>query len=970
MNEAASARDGGWSINGPADDRAVDDHWLSLLSLANGAIGVRGGAASTRGGHATLLADGWQRTPLTYHERFPGFADGTDTRLVGPGVTGIALALDGDAVDFSQAELIGGEATLDLRTATLHHRGHWRLADGRELTIATSRFVPLEPAALCVQRIAITPHNFAAAVTAECRVAMEPATGSDGSDPRISARAAFMPGERAAGDDALTAHFIAPGEAVVAIAAVQRLESQGTVTDHSRVAAHCEAGETLTIDRFVALGLAADADSLRGAVIDAGAAGFERLHTGHARAMAAFWHRAQIAIPDDPVLERALRFNLLQTFLSASRNARTGTAAKGLSGEGYEGHSFWDSEVFVLPALAVIQPELARIGIAYRIARLDKAIANARIIGHPRGALFPWRTIGGQECSAHYPTGAAQYHVNAAIAYALETYLAATGDRTILAEGGAQLLVETARLWLDIGHFSDRRGGAFLIHGVTGPDEYTALVDNDFYTNAMARRHLLFAARALVDLAEQDPAASRAVIQATGLNGAEIGEWRRAAERMWLPVDAGLGVHPQDDSFLDKPLFPAAAERGEGQAPLLMRVHPMVLYRHRLTKQGDVVQAHTTAGLDSSIAQIRRDVAYYEPLTTHDSTLSMTAFGVCAAWLGEDAAAIDYWRRTALVDLDNLHGNSGHGLHLAAMAGSWQVLAQGYAGLRFEDETLRLAPRCPAGWSGYSLRLNWRGSLIEIAVDSSGSRYTLLDGAPLELRDRGRRVSLGQQAVTVPLPAIEAVIFDLDGVLTDTAEAHFHAWKRLADDHGIPFDRSVNEGLKGIDRSNSLRRILAAANAEVDEPTFAAMLVRKNAYYVDSIASFSPADLFPGALSLLRDCRRAGLKIGLASASRNAAALIDRLGITRWFDHVTDSATISRGKPDPEIFLETARALGVAPQNCLGIEDAQAGIAAIRGAGMASFGVGSAQLLSEADRVFPAVGAITLPDVLGAGPPR
>ena len=541
-----------------------------------------------------------------------------------------------------------------------------------------------------------------------------------------------------------------------------------------------------------------------------------------------------------------------------------------------------------------------------------------------------------------------------------------TGDNTVLHDGGAELLVETARLWMDVGHFSDRRGGAFLIHGVTGPDEYTALVDNDFYTNAMARRHLLFAAKVVDELAAGNPGLHRQLAQAVALNGAEVADWRMAAERMWLPVDGELGVHPQDDTFLDKPLFQPRAASDDPHAPQLMRVHPMVLFRHRVSKQGDVVQAHVTAAFDASLAQIARDLAYYEPLTTHDSTLSMTAFACCAAWLGQSEKSLTHWRQTALVDLDNLHGNSDHGLHMAAMAGSWQVLAHGWAGLRLDSAEPWLTPRCPAGWTGYAFRFRWRGSLINVAVTPETTTYTLLDGPQLTIYDHGRAVALSDAAPSmVSPPQIKAVIFDLDGVLTDTAEAHYRAWKRLADEHGIAFDRTVNEGLKGVDRANSLRRILGSAGVTVSDQTFEAMLAQKNGYYVDSIASFSPADVCPGVISLLRDCRRAGLKIGLASASRNAAVLIERLGLARWFDHITDSAKIFRGKPDPEIFLETARALGVAHVSCVGVEDARAGIAAIRGAGMIALGVGGAEHLSDADRVFPAIGSIHLSDVIG-----
>lgn len=963
MKAAAPVFDDQWLIVRSHSDGGDDAHWGSLQALANGRLGVRGGPAELAAGHATIMADSWVSSPLTYHERFPGYAEATDTRPLGPGATGIRLLLDGEPVSFALARRENPRAALCLRTATLLHSARWHLPDGRVFEMAEQRFVPLGEAALCVQRIVVTPLNFAADVTAQCPIEMAAQAQSNADDPRNSARTHFTAVGQSCDARGLIARFAAGSSGSAQLCAVQRLAA----VQHDAHRAWTAVGEAMTVDRFVALSAGADETAALEAAEEASGAGFAKLHAEHVRRITRFWQAAAIDLPADRALEQALRFNQLQVFLSASRSDAVGTAAKGLSGEGYEGHTFWDSEVFVLPVLALTQPELARHGIACRVAGLDKARAHARAIGHPRGALFPWRTIAGDECSAHYPTGSAQYHVNAAVAYALEAYLAASGDTAILAEGGAELLVETARLWFDLGHFSDRRGGAFLIHGVTGPDEYTALVDNDFYTNAMARRHLLFAARVIRDLSVRDTATFRAVAAATGLSGDEIADWQRAADRMWLPVDAELMVHPQDDTFLDKPLYTPPQPAGGTHVPLLMQVHPMVLYRHRLTKQGDVVQAHAAAGLDCSLTQIARDLDYYEPLTTHDSTLSMTAFAICAAWLGDDARALDYWRRTAQVDLGNLYSNTGHGLHMAAMAGSWLVLAQGYAGIRFDDGALRLTPRCPADWPGYSLRLRWRGSLIEIEVSPHGARYAVLDGDPVELFDHGRRVSVGSDPVNVPRPAIEAVIFDLDGVLTDTAEAHYHAWKRLADEHGLPFDRAANEALKGIDRANSLRRILAAAGAEVDEPTFTAMLAQKNGYYVSSIKDFSPADVFDGVVPLLSACRRAGLKIGLASASRNAAALIERLGLARWFDHVTDSATISRGKPDPEIFLATASALGVEPHRCLGVEDADAGIRSIRDAGMSAFGVGSPQHLPEADRVFPTTGAITLSDILDAG---
>lgn len=950
--------DAAWVVEGNFDQLAFG-HSHSLFSLANGILGVRGGPAELADGHGTIIGGAFVQLPLTYHERFPGYADSTDTRLSGPGVTAIEVELDGEVIDFAAATLAHHHARLDLRSAIVEIVSRWTLADGRQLDIRSERFVPIGAAAMVSQRISVTPLNFGASIRIGFAVGMIADQATTAADPRIAARASFRQVECSPESECWVSAFTSgvDGGPVLSIRQViSSKQSDLVVEDHAAVHGTREQGQPLIAERTAVLALG----GLGGKPLDQAVGDFDSVVVRHRTAIAQFWRSANISVPDDPELQRAIRFNLLQIFMSASRTPDFATAAKGLSGVGYEGHAFWDNDVFVLPVLATIVPELARVGIDYRIAQLDHARAHARAIGHPRGALFPWRTIAGTECSAHYPTGSAQYHVNAAVAYALEIYLNATGDESVLAEGGCELLVETARLWFDLGHFSERRGGAFLIHGVTGPDEYTALVDNDFYTNAMARRHLNFAASAIEKLATADPAAHRELTLALRLDASELADWRRAAKQMWLPVDRELGIHPQDDTFLDKPLFPGLPDDGEGHRPLLMRVHPMVLYRHRLTKQGDVLQAHVTAGLEDSMAQIGRDFAYYEPLTTHDSTLSMSAFAICAAWIGDAKRAMRYWRETAHVDLGNLHGNTDHGLHMAAMAGSWLILAQGWAGLGFQDETLRLTPHCPPGWTSYSFRLKWHGSSIEVTVTPERAVYRLLGGPALTLLDHGRPIYLSTEPRSVDSPVIKAVIFDLDGVLTDTAEAHYHAWKQLADEHAIPFSREVNEGLKGVDRPNSLRRILESAGVTVDDKTFDAMLARKNALYQERIADFSPADLFDGAGPLLRDCRRAGLKIGLASASRNAASLVEKLGIARWLDHVADPAKVAHGKPAPDIFLATAKAVGVPPENCVGIEDAMVGITAIRKAGMTAFGIGNEIILSEAHKVFPDVGSINL----------
>ena len=951
-------------------DRDMLECDATLFALANGMLGVRGAIDELPGQHASFSPDAYLSRPIRYHESFPGFADHTDTRLAGPGLTAIRIWIDDRQIDFDAAQILRFRRTLDLNSGLLSRTTHWRLADGRELEIEADRVVPLGIGAVCASRLKVTAINFAATAGIEFPIVAPLVVGGDHDpdDPRINARTAMTSASRHGFGGGSIAVFVPSEGGRLAVTVAQRLTSptEARVVE-DRVTATAARGGHVTVCRYAALVVGSDPEALTlpatSLLKRVSEFGFDMLLVRQTEALERFWAQAAISIDGEERLERAINFNLFHIFQSASRSPSASIAAKGLTGEGYEGHYFWDTDAFVAPLLALLSPDLCRNLIRYRCAKLDDARANARAIGHPRGALFPWRTIGGRECSAHYPTGAAQYHINAAIAFSIEQYELATGDTALIDREAAEVLFETARLWFDLGHFSDRRGGAFVIHGVTGPDEYTALVDNDFYTNTMAQRHLRYAAATLHRMVRDAAPSLAALKDKIALTETEADEWLRAAEAMWLPVDERLGVHPQDDSFLDKPLLkldPPAPD----SSPMLLRVHPMVLFRHQICKQGDVLQAHCMAGRPISTSQMQRDFDYYEPITTHDSTLSSVAFATVAARCGLTEKALAYHQKTALVDLEDLHGNTSHGAHMAAMAGGWLTLAQGWGGLAIDGAVLRFAPRCPPGWRCYSFRITWRGSVLEIAISAADARYRVIDGAPIVLFDHGREIRVGADAVSVPPPLLRAVIFDLDGVLTDTAEAHAAAWQRLCDEEGLPFDAALNERLKGVDRAGSLRIILENAKRIVSATDFAAWMARKNGYYLDAIRHFGPGDLLPGARALIEDCLRAGLRIGLASASRNAPELVARLGIGPLLDHVADAAAILRSKPDPEIFLLTAHALGVPSEHCIGVEDAAAGIAAIRAAGMPAIGIGDPSVLTDADRVVPAIANLTVADLI------
>jgi alpha,alpha-trehalose phosphorylase len=461
---------------------------------------------------------------------------------------------------------------------------------------------------------------------------------------------------------------------------------------------------------------------------------FDALVETQRRALDAYWEAAHVALPAHPALERAARYNLLQLFQAVGRDGESSIPAKGQTGEGYEGHVFWDADCFMLPMFAFLAPDRARSMLEFRSKGLDKARAIARLMGHARGALFPWRTIGGEECSAFFPAGTAQYHINADIAYAVRIYAAATGDEALLDAFGVELLLETARIWLEIGHH--RADGQFCIDKVTGPDEYSALVDNNYYTNAMAKAHLEDAVRQAEAMAARAPQAFQALAARIRYTAPEGEEMRRAARAMRLPVCAERGVLAQDDAFLSKQVWDFAGTPPE-RYPLLLHHHPLTIYRRQVCKQADAVLALALAGrgLDSELK--RRTFAYYEGVTTHDSTLSPSGFATAAAQAGLLDQAFAYLRMTTLVDLEDLCGNADHGLHMAAMAGGWLALAFGFAGVDVEGGALALTPRFGAALGPYGLRLRYRGRLLSLEVSREGVVYRLERGEALEITHLG-----------------------------------------------------------------------------------------------------------------------------------------------------------------------------------------------------------------------------------------
>jgi alpha,alpha-trehalose phosphorylase len=418
--------------------------------------------------------------------------------------------------------------------------------------------------------------------------------------------------------------------------------------------------------------------------------------------------------------------------------------AKGLTGQAYEGHYFWDTETYVLPFLIYTSPPIARNLLIFRHNMLPQARARARELGH-RGAMFPWRTISGEEASAYYAAGTAQYHINADIMYALRKYVKATGDELFLQKWGAEMLVETARLWLDLGFHSEAKGGKFCINGVTGPDEYNAVVNDNAYTNLMARENLRYAVEVVEALRTAEPDAYNELVQKTALEPSEVKAWMHAAENMYVPHDEKLNIILQDDNFLDREPWDFR-NTPDDHYPLLLFYHPLNIYRKQVIKQADVVLAMFLLGDAFPLEAKKRNFDFYDPLTTGDSSLSSCVEAIIAAQVGDMDKAIVYGMAALLMDLADVGGNVKDGCHIASMGGTWMMLTYGFGGMRDDDGMLSFWPRrAPEENAILRFPLTYRSQLLEIEIGLDKVEYALREGERLVIRHETQEVELTRE---------------------------------------------------------------------------------------------------------------------------------------------------------------------------------------------------------------------------------
>ncbi len=738
----------------------------SVFALSNGHIGLRGNLdeGEPNGLPGSYLNGFYEARPLPYAEAGYGYPEAGETVVNVTNGKIIRLLVDDEPFDVRFGECHRHERTLDFRAGVLHRRVRWTSPAGRAVQVSSIRLVSFVQRAIAAMLYEVEPlDNTTRLVVQSELVANEPMPDSP-DDPRTGTRAVSpLRSEQGFGRDTRVVLVHATQASGLRLAAGMDHLVEGPSGTETRpaeygddlgrvtITADVEPGQRLRVVKFLAYGWSSQRstsalrDQVAAALAEAHHTGWEGLLAGQRAYLDDFWDRADVELEGDAELQQALRFALFHALQAGARGERRAIAAKGLTGPGYNGHAFWDTETFVLPLLTYTVPDAARDALRWRHATLELACERAKQLGFA-GATFPWRTIAGQECSSYWPAGTAAFHVNADIADAVGRYQAATGDETFEREAGLELLLETARLWRSLGHHDAE--GRFRIDGVTGPDEYSAVADNNVYTNLMAQRNLLLAA----DAVEQH--ADRAA--ELGVDLEEAAGWRDAATAMFVPYDDTLRVHPQAEGFTEHQPWDFAGTAPE-QYPLLLHFPYFDLYRKQVVKQADLVLALHLRGDVFSAEEKARDFAYYESLTVRDSSLSACTQAVIAAEVGYLELAYDYCGEAALIDLHNLEHNTRDGLHIASLAGAWIVAVAGFGGMRDHGGRLAFAPRLPERLNRLAFGLCFRGRRLKVEVDQQQARYSLRQGETLEIAHYGEAFDVtGVEPVTRPIPSTPA----------------------------------------------------------------------------------------------------------------------------------------------------------------------------------------------------------------------
>ncbi|WP_096515795.1 glycoside hydrolase family 65 protein [Clostridium perfringens] len=748
----------------------------TTFSLANGYIGTRGTFEEAydfdveTGLEGNFVNGFYESEHIRYGEWNFGFPTESQSLLNLPNAKIIKLFIEDEEFSMLTGEIEDYKRVLHMKEGRITRDLIWVSPKGKKIKISISRFVSFNNKNLMEIRYKVTPLNFSGNLKFISAIDVNVENHTRKTNPLVD----YGPlGKRLANDyiDSIRDELYYEGttlnsELSMACGAVNKISSENFIRKNFKNYELCgvsyefyaKENEEIILDKFIAYSTSLDMNEeklhgfIKAILSEAKEKGYIEAEREQKEYVEEFWRTADVIIEGDNALQQGIRFNLFHLMQSAGRDGKTGMGAKGLSGEGYEGHYFWDTEMYVLPVFVYTKPDLAKKLLDYRYFTLDKARERARVLGHDKGALYPWRTINGEEASTYFPLGTAQYHINADIAYAFKLYVDVNDDFHYLKDKAAEVLCETARVWADVGSFSRYVGDKYCICAVTGPDEYNAIVDNNFYTNLMARENLRDAILALNKIKEKDKLAYDNLVKKIDLKDEEIEYWKKIIENMYFPYDEKRGVYPLDDGFMKRKPWDDSKIPKEKRHLLYENYHPLFIFRQRMSKQADAILAMYLHSNLFSIDELRRNYDFYQEVTLHHSSLSTCIFGILASQIGYDEEAYKYFSQSARMDLDDYHNNFYAGIHAANMAGTWQGIVNGFAGLRTNRGVLEFNPTIPKEWNAYSFKFFYKKNLLEIKISKDEIKIRLLECENLELYVYGEKVYIENLSEIIKIP--------------------------------------------------------------------------------------------------------------------------------------------------------------------------------------------------------------------------
>lgn len=743
----------------------------TTFALSNGYIGTRGtfeedyDFSVDEGLEGNFINGFYESEDIRYGEWNFGFPLKSQSLLNLPNGKPVKIYLDDELFDMRQGCLDFYQRTLNMKNGTVVRSVDWTSPKGKKIRLLFERMVSFADKNVMVQRLSLLLLNQDCEVRICSYIDADVENHTRKTNPlvdygpfgkritqnRCSASEELLYFEGKTKKSGLTAAF-GVGHSCHGSMSFQSISAmQKDAYAELAWTYRGQRSEKLILDKFIICTSSLDMpeDSLAGFVEgkcrECTALGYDYFKEKQKDYMKAFWDIADVRIQGDEALQQGIRFNLFHIMQAAGRDGRTSLGAKGLSGEGYEGHYFWDTEMYVLPVFVYTAPKLAKKLLEYRYHTLDQARARAKVLGHETGALYPWRTINGEEASTYFPLGTAQYHINGDIAYAFQLYVDVTGDTQFLKEMAAEVLCETARVWADVGCFAESKGNKYCICAVTGPDEYNAIVDNNFYTNLMARENIRYALNALSRLKETEPEFYQEFVRRLSITDQETEYWKRIIENMYFPYDEKRKVYPLDDGFMMRKPWDDSKIPVEKRHLLYENYHPLFIYRQRMSKQADAILGMYLHSNLFTREELKRNYDFYQEVTLHHSSLSTCIFGILASEIGYHEEAYEYFSQSARMDLDDYHNNFYAGIHAANMAGTWLAIVNGFAGLRTNAGILQFNPFVPDGFEGYAFRINYRGSILEASMTKDQCTFTLISGEGIELSVNGKKIRLSEK---------------------------------------------------------------------------------------------------------------------------------------------------------------------------------------------------------------------------------